>query len=181
MVDDGSTDTAHPGGGVVGLSLLDHRLVPYVHVVVALVGQVVIFVGSSFYLREGAAINPVLLDAPVIATLADPTIVNMEFICSVIALPLLFDLLLDIATYFWALFKGRTAAAAAASDRLNEDDTASLNSQMTRPMLPLLEVRQPLPTPCPLPRHPHGSVTPSFPPCLPFILSPAFFRWLWSG
>jgi hypothetical protein len=162
---------------------LDHRLVPYVHVVVALVGQVVIFVGSSFYLREGAAINPVLLDAPVIATLADPTIVNMEFICSVIALPLLFDLLLDIATYFWALFKGRTAAAAAAaaSDRLNEDDTASLNSQMTRPMLPLLEVRQPLPTPCPLPRHPHGSVTPSFPPCLPFILSPAFSRWLWSG
>lgn len=91
-------------------------LLPYGHAIIAIVAQIIIFtLGFGVYVEN---LNPITSgDTPMMAALVDPRVERMQLLCSVVALPMVFELLVDIGGQLRsaALVEQDTAAVVAAA------------------------------------------------------------------
>ena len=78
-------------------------LTPYLHVVIAVIGQITIFTAYGYYTAPARTVEQYLAESPIRASLQDPLIVLIFSIMCIISLPLIFDLLIDVIGHFWSM------------------------------------------------------------------------------
>ena len=73
-------------------------VVPFYHVMIALVGQIVIFIaGTTVY--KGRPLNNALSQSNILETVSSPIERTMEIICAAVAFPLIMDLSFDVVEH----------------------------------------------------------------------------------
>ena len=78
-------------------------LTPYLHVIIAVLGQITIFTAYGFYTAPARSVEQYLAESPIRASLEDPVVVLIFSIMCIISLPLTFDLLMDVMGHLWSM------------------------------------------------------------------------------